>query len=69
MNKVHTFNNVDSFPLALLADLVSKFAITPGTKHYFPKGHPSGLGGISVYFPRSLEKIQGLRFLPRRKAE
>ncbi len=61
MNTEKTFNDIDFFPLSLLADLASKYSIMPGTKHYFRKGHPSGLGGISVYFPRSLEKIPGIR--------
>lgn len=34
--------------------LMSKYGIAPGTTHYFPHGHESGLGGMVVYFPRRL---------------
>jgi len=62
MNTARTFDDINSFPLSLLVDLVSKYSITPGTTHYFPKRHPSGLGGMYVYFPRSLDRLQGLLF-------
>jgi len=35
--------------------IASKYGIKPGTLHYFPLGHESGLGGHNIYFPLELD--------------
>lgn len=49
--------DIDNPSLHELAEIATKYSIEPGTRHYFRAGHPSGLGGMRVYFPNSLEKI------------
>ncbi|HPL62962.1 MAG TPA: hypothetical protein PK587_04260 [Syntrophales bacterium] len=46
-----SLNELNSWHARELAGIAEKYSIEPGTIHYFPKGHPSGLGGLSIYFP------------------
>jgi hypothetical protein len=59
MSKETTFDNI---PMSLLDELAITYSIMPGTRYYFTKGHPSGLGGMTVYFPMALKRLQGFQF-------
>ena len=52
-----SFEDADGIPLQFLAEIALKYSIEPGTRHYFPRGHQSGLGATYVYFSIRLEKF------------
>ncbi len=50
-----SLEEVDNIPVQFLIDTAQKYSIEPGTRYYFPNGHPSGLGCLHVYFPRRIK--------------